>query len=126
MPEFDSFGKKLPKPPYRVISLACGGCADLKFFLSTASASRPLVFVSADPDAALHSVEISRTQGAWLVADPEAKHVPRSILDYPPVALKVARDGKVQAQESLPQRIGPFLGATAEPETASSKLEVGG
>jgi len=104
MPEFDSFGKKLPKPPYRVVSLACGGCADIKFFLSTALARRPLVFVTADPDAAFRSVEISRTQGACLVVDAEAIHVPRSILDYPPVAPKIARDGKVQAQESSPQR----------------------
>lgn len=66
LPARDAFGRDLPKGALRVVTLACGGCMDLAGYLASASAGRPVVFASTDPDAAVSHAEVGRTVGACL------------------------------------------------------------
>jgi hypothetical protein len=125
LPARDAFGRELPEGALRVVTLPCGGCMDLAGYLASASAGRPVVFASADPDAAASLAEVGRATGAYLVLDPEGAVFPRTVLDYPPVALTVGPDRRILAQESDPARVAAFLGLSPTADGPAT-LEAGG
>lgn len=109
LPRLDEFGKEIPGRPIRLFSLPCGGCADLSGLLATANSKQPLVLVTSDANAIRALPDVRSRPGVFVVHDPAAEYVPRTILDYPPVALRVDGNGRVSAQESGAAQVFAFL-----------------
>lgn len=118
LPDQDLYGRTVPREPIRLFSLPCGGCADLSALLASASPTRPLLLVTSDQNATRSLPDLRHYDGVYLVVDASAAHVPRSILDYPPIALRLDQRRRVVAQESGAAQVFAFLGVLPQNEQA--------